>query len=228
MNPIKQFNIPYKELNLTPEKILRNFNSENSSLDKFSYDFLDEFLFTSSEFANIRGGFAYIEPGHFTPDKDKFYIDSTVFHSQKIIASKLRKSDSAVLFVVTAGNYFEEYARRLMNEGDVFCAYLIDASASEVVESGAEWMEKKIDSFVMELGFKTTSRYSPGYCGWSVGEQHKLFSFLPENFCGIQLTESALMLPVKSISGIIGVGASVKKEEYECAICDDENCFRRK
>ncbi|MCK7538940.1 MAG: hypothetical protein MZV63_52410 [Marinilabiliales bacterium] len=46
-----------------------------------------------------------------------------------------------------------------------------------------------------------TNRFSPGYCGWDVAEQHKLFSFFKDNFCGITLTESALMNPVKSVSG---------------------------
>jgi cobalamin-dependent methionine synthase I len=37
--------------------------------------------------------------------------------------------------------------------------------------------------------------------------QHKLFLALLKNYtCGISLTESSLMLPVKSVSGIIGLG----------------------
>lgn len=221
------FNIPFNELGVSAVKVLKFIKHADASLHDYSSGFLSEFIESSESIAEVKGGFIYIGHGRFTISGDHFTIDNSKFLSQRIITARLRKADSAALFAVTAGSYFEEYSKKLISEGDIFNGYLIDAAASEIAEAGAEWIEKKIDNFAAGLTLNTTSRYSPGYCGWLVSEQHKLFSFLPENFCGIKLTESALMLPVKSISGIIGVGKNVKKEEYECAICEDENCFRR-
>ncbi|RPI00292.1 MAG: hypothetical protein EHM64_17280, partial [Ignavibacteriae bacterium] len=60
----------------------------------------------------------------------------------------------------------------------------------------------------------------------------KLFSFLPKRFCGVALTESALMIPIKSISGIIGVGEHVNYKPYFCDECGRKDCtykaFRKK
>ena len=78
-----------------------------------------------------------------------------------------------------------------------------------------------------EAGLKITNRYSPGYCGWDVSEQKKLFKILPEKFCGIELTDSCLMHPIKSVSGIIGIGKSVKFNEYTCNLCDEADCLYR-
>ena len=75
---------------------------------------------------------------------------------------------------------------------------------------------------------RITNRYSPGYCGWQVAEQHKLFQLIPDNYCGIRLTESALMDPVKSVSGIIGIGENVKINPYTCRMCDMPDCVYRK
>jgi hypothetical protein len=72
-----------------------------------------------------------------------------------------------------------------------------------------------------------TNRFSPGYCGWNVKDQFTLFSFFPEKFCGIELTDSALMVPVKSVSGIIGLGENVQKKAYPCDVCTMQNCYRR-
>ena len=72
-----------------------------------------------------------------------------------------------------------------------------------------------------------TNRYSPGYCNWDVSEQYKLFSFFPKEFCGIKLSDSALMQPIKSVSGIIGAGRQVQKREYRCGICSQKNCIMR-
>ncbi len=91
-----------------------------------------------------------------------------------------------------------------------------------------DWLQNKIEERAIQDGLNTTNKFSPGYCGWNVIEQHKLFNLLPENFCGITLSESALMRPIKSVSGIIGLGKYVKKMDYQCQICEQENCFYRK
>jgi hypothetical protein len=222
-----EYSIPFSELDISPEKVLKFIKSGNKQLDEFSHTFLEEFLSAAGIKAEVKGGFAYIPAGYLKVAGTGIVIDTTEFYSQKIITARLRKADSAALFAVTAGAYFEDYSKKLISEGDTFSGYLVDAAASETAEAAAEWIELKIEEFASNKSLKITRRYSPGYCGWNVEEQHKLFSFFPAGFCGIKLTESALMLPIKSVSGIIGMGANVKKEEYECAVCEEENCFRR-
>ena len=74
-----------------------------------------------------------------------------------------------------------------------------------------------------------TNRFSPGYCGWHVREQPDLFSLFPTPHpCGIHLTDSCLMVPIKSVSGVIGIGPNVKKLEYSCGLCDYKNCYKRR
>ena len=75
--------------------------------------------------------------------------------------------------------------------------------------------------------FRRTNRYSPGYCGWNVSEQKNIFQLIPEKFCGIELTDSCVMVPMKSVSGIIGIGKEVRYNPYTCNLCKMENCFYR-
>ena len=114
-----------------------------------------------------------------------------------------------------------------MKEGDLLRGYIYDIIGSEVVESAADRMQGELRTAAAERGKTITNRFSPGYCGWEVAEQHKLFSFFRDNFCGITLTESALMNPVKSVSGIIGIGRDVKFAPYQCHRCEDNNCIYR-
>ncbi|MBN2684192.1 MAG: hypothetical protein JXR40_02835, partial [Pontiellaceae bacterium] len=76
-------------------------------------------------------------------------------------------------------------------------------------------------------GLGVTNRFSPGYCGWEVKEQHALFRLLPEKFCGVQLQDSAFMQPRKSISAIIGIGKGLEQADYVCEICDSAHCVYR-
>jgi hypothetical protein len=145
-----------------------------------------------------------------------------------IIARRLRHSTSIALFAATIGKGVEMESRRLMDAGDMMSGFIYDTVGSVFAEAAAEFIERTIGASAAGANEQITNRYSPGYCDWDVAGQHALFSLLPARFCGISLTRSALMLPVKSVSGIIGIGASVKREAYQCSICDMEDCIRKK
>jgi hypothetical protein len=144
-----------------------------------------------------------------------------------IIANQLRKSKTVALFVSTAGPLLEKWSQQLMADGDMMKGFLVDAVGSEVADRASEWLEKRIAEHIAPYGWAMTNRYSPGYCDWPVSDQQKLFSFLPPRFCGISLTSSSLMIPIKSLSGVIGLGPDVQRGAYQCSICDLKDCFRR-
>ena len=115
-----------------------------------------------------------------------------------------------------------------MNERDFLRGYVYDVIGSEIVEAACDLMQAELENAAVASGNKITNRYSPGYCGWNVSEQHKLFQLIPYNYCGIKLNESALMDPEKSVSGFIGIGENVKNNAYMCKICDMKDCIYRK
>ena len=104
---------------------------------------------------------------------------------------------------------------------------IVDLIGSEIAEEVAEYVHKKIEQDMRLRGMSITNRYSPGYCNWHVSDQQKLFKILEGKTCGIQLSDSSLMLPLKSISGIIGVGSNVKNRGYACSKCEMDFCIYR-
>jgi len=154
-------------------------------------------------------------------------LKGVVFEVKPIIFSQIKKAVGAALFICTAGPEVGERSRRSMKDGDLLRGYVYDVIGSEVVENATDRMQEELRLAVVGKGLKITNRFSPGYCGWDVAEQHKLFSFFPDNYCGITLTESALMNPVKSVSGLIGIGREVRYAPYKCHLCDDRNCIYR-
>ncbi len=67
-------------------------------------------------------------------------------------------------------------------------------------------MEAMVRREAGAVGACVTLRYSPGYCDWDVAQQRKLFKIFELDDIGVRLTEECLMIPQKSVSGIIGVG----------------------
>lgn len=147
----------------------------------------------------------------------------------KIISRQLRGSERFIIFAATAGEEYETWMNRLKEEGDMVALYMADSLGSIIAERTADRMEMALEQKLQPERLLHTNRFSPGYCGWHVSEQHRLFSLFPAPHpCGIQLTDSSLMLPIKSVSGIIGIGSKVKKLEYSCGLCTLASCYRRK
>lgn len=171
----------------------------------------------------------FLSDGELDEAEDRLSVNDTCFSIGKIITRQLRGSSSYAFFAATAGADFEKFQHALQQEGDMVKIYIADAIGSIMAEKAADCMETALDEYTRDRGWKHTNRFSPGYCGWHVSEQKKLFPLFPSaEPCGIRLTDSSLMLPIKSVSGVIGVGERVRKLEYTCGLCTYDKCYRRK
>jgi cobalamin-dependent methionine synthase I len=130
--------------------------------------------------------------------------------------------------VVTLGSKFDKWIKELFDSGDPLKGYIADTIGSEMAENAADIVENMIVEETKKFRRGCTNRYSPGYCGWNVSEQKKFFSLLPDQFCGIKLSDSALMNPIKSVSAVIGIGEDCEKKDYQCSLCSLEDCYKRK
>lgn len=145
-----------------------------------------------------------------------------------IISSYLEQADQYAVFVATAGEEYDHYLKESKLSGDIMAEFLADAVGSEIAEAAVRFVNEKIEKEASEKGYSITKPYSPGYCGWSVREQVQLFSIFPTQPCGIQLNDSCLMHPVKSVSGIVGMGSKVVETPYGCDTCSMQTCYKRK
>lgn len=178
--------------------------------------------------ARIQAGYVLIPSERCAVGVDQVRCDSVVFATGTLIAKQLRAAEALALFVATAGPGLEKWSKELMAEGEFVNGFVVDTLGSETAELAAEWLMQKLADVVSSRHWGLTNRFSPGYCGWSVAEQHKLFSLLPPGFCDIVLTPTALMVPIKSVSGIVGLGNCCRPEGYVCSLCEREDCFKRR
>ena len=150
------------------------------------------------------------------------------FDMGHIIERQLRGSEAYALFVCTSGMAFYQYQQQLMAAGDMVRVYIADALGSVIAEHCADRMEQHLQESIDKLHWHHTNRFSPGYCGWHVSGQQQLFPLLDGHTCGVTLTASSLMLPIKSVSGIIGLGPGVRHLDYTCGLCNFEKCYKRR
>lgn len=144
-------------------------------------------------------------------------------------------SEHLALFAVTIGNQICREISALFGANDFAAGSMLDSAASEGAEKTAEVLELSYRESRAGKGEYDSStgimRFSPGYCGWHISAQKRLFEFLHPREIRIELNDSCLMIPIKSISGVIVAG---KKEIFTfddifdfCVDCDDRSCQDR-
>ena len=154
--------------------------------------------------------------------------DLPAFDMGRIIERQLHGSEAYALFICTSGVEFEAYQQRLKQDGDMVRVFIADSLGSVIAEKCADQMERHLQESIDKLGWHHTNRFSPGYCGWHVSQQQLLFPLFDGHTCGVRLTDSSLMLPIKSVSGLIGLGKEVRRLDYTCGLCNFEKCYKRR
>lgn len=220
--------LTYKDLHIPSSEIYEAMGYKDSTPDQMVMEETEDLLKCITPSLRPRFYF-FITDGMLDTEKESLTIQDTTFSIGKTIARQLRGSEAFAFFAATSGNEFETFQHTLQQEDDMVKVYIADSLGSIIAEKAADCMETALATFIEEKGWKHTNRYSPGYCGWHVSEQQKLFSLFPVAApCGIRLTDSSLMIPIKSVSGVIGIGSGVRKLEYTCGLCTYENCFRKR
>lgn len=190
--------------------------------------FIDEILPELHANKSIRGGYKILPVDELNVKKGSIMLSDRALQLERQVCGYLKGSEYAALFLCTAGGLFTDLTHHFNSRGDLLEAYIVDAIGSLTVEKAMDKIQHdlklKADVWQMEI----SNRYSPGYCNWHLSSQKALFGLIGENPSGVSLTDSCLMEPIKSVSGIIGIGKEVKRREYGCVVCQNENCIYRK
>ena len=153
--------------------------------------------------------------------EDHIMIDGVRLTS-RVLKVNLEKAHRVFPFVATSGTELEEWSNSF---DDLLEKYWADAIKESALRVAVEHLtERLIERF--QPG--KISRMNPGSLpDWPLTEQGPLFKLLgkgPEAV-GVKLTESYLMIPVKSVSGIW----FPTEESFEsCQLCSREKCPGRR
>lgn len=223
---VQEHSIPFDQLSVTREEVYEAMGYGTETPGEDIRKIVEEALERVASF--MVGRFMYFTTQG-TLDKTTLQIIPHTLQIGPIIAKQLAGSEGFVLFAATVGQEFEQWLEETKHSGDIVLQFIADALGSCLAEKIADYMEEYLAKEIAPEGLKHTNRFSPGYCDWHVSEQQKLFSLFPTPTpCGIKLTPSSLMIPIKSVSGIIGIGANARKMEYSCGLCTFDRCYKKR
>jgi len=153
--------------------------------------------------------------------EDYVVVEGIKFKS-RILRVNLEGAQRVFPYLVTCGVELEEWANQI---GDVLRQFWAGTIKEMAMRSAHTVMEDHL-SGLYKPG--KLSRMSPGsLADWPIQEQRPLFRILgdTEGMIGVRLTESLLMVPTKSVSGL----RFPTEESFEsCQLCPREECPNRR
>ena len=176
----------------------------------------------------IEPSYSYIVRGINSIQASRVVIEGSFVFQSEVLIRLLEQCEKVAVFVLTIGNHLEEMVARLAEDGLVLQASVLDAIGSDVAETVADFVQERIGDVARAQGLTTSRRFSPGYCDWDISQQKMVFRAMNGDSAGVRLNGGCLMLPRKSISGIIGIGPSDIENYNPCKTCQKRDCVGRR
>ena len=153
---------------------------------------------------------------------DNIRIDGVTFTS-RVLRTNLDKVERIFPFVTTCGREIDELN---LSCDDFLKAFWLDQIKEVTLYSARRYLN---DYLNRKYALSKTSSMSPGsgdVTVWPIEQQRALFSLFGgvKELIGVELTDSFLMIPIKSVSGII---FPTEIDFRSCQVCHRENCPSR-
>lgn len=156
------------------------------------------------------------------------FLDGSIVFESEVMARLMEQCKMVTVFLVTIGSRLEKMVLRLAEDGLVLESTVLDATGSVATEMVAEFVHGRVEEVAHAQGLCVSRRFSPGYCDWAIRQQKMIFRTMDGNSMGLRLTKECLMLPRKSISGVIGIGPRKMKNYNPCKTCNKRDCLGRR
>lgn len=151
----------------------------------------------------------------------------TVFAGR--IGEFLGEVEKVAVFVATAGPEIVEMSAEAFRRQDTLGGLVYDALGSALAEAMVRCLLEQLRQ-QLPPEQAITLPYSPGYCGIPLSDQRKLFRLVEASRIGVELLPSLVMRPIKSISGLVGIGRAerVRALGNPCERCPLTDCRMRR
>jgi hypothetical protein len=143
--------------------------------------------------------------------------NGTVIGTGKVFKKVMKGSTELLLGMGTLGHQIDEQID-LLGKTDQMQAVIMDAIGSYIIGAISREVSNKYMDQIVREGRYHSIILSPGATEWDIQDQQKFFQLLDPIRLKMQLSDSMLMIPTKSVSFAIGIGPQM----YE--IHDMERC----
>ncbi len=161
---------------------------------------------------------------------DRVKLPEGKFLIGSFIPSTLPTIKELAVVVCTIGPKLEEKAARFFRQNEPLRGLLLDGIGSAAVDSLSEEACQIVAQEASSNGYQASSPISPGMPGLDISVQKSLFELVPAEEIRVHLTSAQIMVPIKSISMVIGIGTKMATwtKAHMCKRCPLKKTCRYK
>jgi hypothetical protein len=200
---------------IDPEKIKKRIHFNDSE----DIELIEDYCADAQKIARPKAAMAVVFIDELADDR--VMLGNVTFNS-RLLVENLSETKKVIPYILTCGTEIYEWAKRIDDFIGVFVGEEIKIEALRCV---SEFFDDYIKKYIYP---EKSSVMNPGSLeDWPLTEQKKMFRLLegPAQTIGVKLTDSCLMIPDKSVSGIV---FQKEKSFINCMLCGMKNCPGRR
>jgi len=206
-------NIPWK---VDVNRLLERFRLQPGSQDAMRVEEL------AREAQEIGRPKVLYKEAHIDDRGEDYVVVDGIKLTSRILSINLEHVHRVFPYVATCGTELEEWSKAM---DDILESYWVEGIKEMALAEASMAFDKHL-----EENFRPgkTSSMNPGSLeDWPITQQTQLFRILddPKRYIGVELTDSYLMVPMKSVSGI---RFATQVDYVNCKLCTRENCPNRR
>lgn len=131
--------------------------------------------------------------------------ENAFFESRRLLKF-LNGSDEILLMGATAGPEIMTAIQEDAAGRNIMRAVVLDATASEIADATLDWIMAYYNRALRREGkCLLKARYSAGYGDLGLENQRMIYRLLALGTIGVEITESCMLIPEKSVTAITGI-----------------------
>jgi mevalonate pyrophosphate decarboxylase len=188
------------------EKIYQRlgFKKRTTRISETQQEETDRFIQEAFSLISLKGSLLRLAIKH--NDGEKIILAGGLAFTSKKLSAFLRDCREAVFMAATAGNAIMEAIKEKTRQDDLAAAVVYDATASEMTDTGLDWIMDYLNQQIRREG-KTLlpRRFSAGFADFNLENQKAIYDTLQMEKIGVTITPSFILLPEKSVTAISGI-----------------------
>ncbi|MEZ5277777.1 MAG: hypothetical protein R3F07_15455 [Opitutaceae bacterium] len=185
---------------------------------------------TREWYANHGDPWVYLREASLEISEERLRIDGIEFISPKLVGYlHAARARTVILAAASAGTAIVDHASRVWREAKPDEYFFAEVYGAAVVENLVASLNGIICGLAADRNLMAIPHYSPGYSGWEIAEQERLFSLITTRAGvafprSLEVLPSGMLRPKKSLLGVFGLVERTRDALAAPALVPCERC----
>jgi hypothetical protein len=161
-------------------------------------------------------------------ETDRLIVGDGGVIESPVAASLFAGAPEVVAMIYTIGPELEARVAEYGKANDVLAGFALDVTGSIAVDQVGIVGYSLIEGLAMERGLKASIPLNPGTSHWPMSGQRVIAGLVPSREIGIEVLDSGLLRPFKTIAFVVALGSNVltPAEGSSCDYCETRDLCR--